>query len=191
MTQAIGRPRDEAVQNRIVEAADALLAEAGYSGFSIEKLAARAGVSKTSVYRRWGSKGEIVLDLYVADITEPPEIDGTGDALDSLESYLAMTVGRLSSHSWANAIKTLVAEAQYDSALAKMVQDRVINPRRQVAGELLRQGMSEGLVRSDLDMDVALDLLFGPIWYRLMLGHLDIDRDFVASVVKNLRGAFS
>ncbi len=182
-----GRPRNNEVDAKIEKAASALLAETGYSGFSIERLAQNAGVSKASIYRRWNSKGELLLGLYVHDIVEPVPSPPGDDVFDALEEYLQLSVMRLTSQSWKNALRTIVAEAQTDPKLAELLRLRLVFPRRQAARSVLERGMADGQISDRIDMEMALDLLFGPLWYRLLFEHLEFDRAFVSALITELR----
>lgn len=182
-----GRPRDIEVERKIEEAASNLLAAHGYSGFSIQKLAAEAGVSKTSIYRRWKSKGELLLDLYVQDMVEPSSPTPETDVFYAIERFLKLSVVRLSDESWNNALRTIVAEAQTDPALAELLRERLIFPRRQATGKLIEAGMANGQISADVNIQLVLDFLFGPLWYRLLFGHLLFDDDFVSQLISEMR----
>jgi hypothetical protein len=109
-------------------AAASLLADHGYSDFSIEKRAAIAEVSRTSIYCGEESKGGLLLDLYVEDIVAPMPMTSGEDVFDSLEYYLQLSVVEFSSDSRYNALKPIVAEAQTDLELDVLSRQRLILP---------------------------------------------------------------
>ncbi|HKU99518.1 MAG TPA: TetR/AcrR family transcriptional regulator [Vineibacter sp.] len=181
-----GRPRDEATHRAILRAANRLLHEAGYGGFSIEGVALRAGVAKTSIYRRWPSKGALLLDLYMEGLA-PAALEPSGKKVrQAFAAYLNQTVERLKDAGWSNTLRSLVAEAQNDPALARLVRDKVIEPRRADGRRLLEHGMKTGEIRKNVDIDITLDFVFGAIWYRLLLGHAAVDEAFARRVTTAL-----
>jgi len=181
-----GRPRDEATHRAILRAANRLLHEAGYGGFSIEGVALRAGVAKTSIYRRWPSKGALLLDLYMEGLA-PATLEPSGKKVrQAFAAYLNQTVERLKDAGWSNTLRSLVAEAQNDPALARLVRDKVIEPRREDGRRLLEHGMKTGEIRRNVDIDITLDFVFGAIWYRLLLGHAAVDEAFARRATAEL-----
>lgn len=181
-----GRPRDEATHRAILRAANRLLHEAGYGGFSIEGVALRAGVAKTSIYRRWPTKGALLLDLYMEGLA-PARLESSGRKVrQEFAAYLNQTVERLKDAGWSNTLRSLVAEAQNDPALARLVRDKVIEPRREDGRRLLEHGMKTGEIRRNVDIDITLDFVFGAIWYRLLLGHAAVDEAFARRATAEL-----
>src|SRR5262245_52062152 len=103
-----GRPRDEATHRAILKAANQLLHEAGYGGFSIEGVALRAGVAKTSIYRRWSTRGALLLDLYMEGLS-PAQLQPSGRKVrQDFAAYLNQTVERLKDAGWSNTLRSLV-----------------------------------------------------------------------------------
>lgn len=181
-----GRPRDTATHQAILDAASDILETRGYSGFSIERVASQAGVSKTSIYRRWASKGELLLDLYMIEL-DINALSGNGENFrDALEDYLSLSVKRLESAWWRSTIQSLVAEAQGDEKLAEAMREKVIHPRREAARVLIQKGIDDGTLRADIDFEILFDMVFGAMWYRLLIGHSAFDRDFAHSLVDQL-----
>ncbi len=185
-TKQRGRPRDTATHQAILDAASDILETQGYSGFSIERVASQAGVSKTSIYRRWASKGELLLDLYMIEL-DINALSGNGENFrDALEDYLSLSVKRLESAWWRSTIQSLVAEAQGDEKLAEAMREKVIRPRRNAARALIQKGIEDGNLRADIDFEILFDMVFGAMWYRLLIGHSPFDRDFAHSLVDQL-----
>lgn len=185
-TARLGRPRDQGTHRAILKAANELLHEAGYGGFSIEGVASRAGVAKTSIYRRWPTKGTLLLDLYMEGIG--PNMLEPSHRKIRLEfaAYLNQTVERLKDPGWINTLRSLIAEAQNDPELARYVRDKVVEPRRLAGRRLLEHGIKTGEIRSDIDIDITLDFVFGAVWYRLLLGHAPVDAQFAKHALAEL-----
>ena len=163
--RAPGRPRDPGLDHRIVEAALHLLAEHGYDALTIEAVAAAAGVGKATVYRRFAGKEELVVEA-VASLTEPPEpVVGAG-VRDELVA-LVEAIRRTSDASLAGKIFPRLVGASADNPeLMHRYRTQVLDPRRRRFVSVLQRGVDEGLVRADIDLDHAVDLIVGPMAYR-------------------------
>jgi AcrR family transcriptional regulator len=178
-----GRPRSEAADRAILHAATALLAERGLGGMSIEEVAARAGVGKATIYRRWPSRGVLALDAFLAEFQQqqPPPDTGTlrGDLLGALTAWVrAVTrtpAGRM--------LAGLIAEAQRDPALAVAWRERVVDPLRAQHAIMLERAIERGELPASVDKEVLLDLLFGAAYHRLLHGHQPLNDRFVHDVV--------
>jgi AcrR family transcriptional regulator len=178
-----GRPRSAEADRAILDAAGSLLAERGLNGMSIEEVAARAGVGKATIYRRWPSKGLLALDAFMIMFRslQPPVDTGSlrGDLLSALRAWVrAVTntpAGRL--------LASLIAEAQHDPELHAAWRSRVLEPLRAQHRVVLERAVARGEVSPAVDQDVVLDLFFGAAQHRLLLGHLELTESFVESVV--------
>ncbi|SDR17915.1 transcriptional regulator, TetR family [Rhizobiales bacterium GAS113] len=186
-TSRMGRPRDEAVDRAIMAAATDVLRQSGYGAFSMEGVAARAGVAKQSIYRRWPSKGALLLDIYVQGMDEDGAVGVPARGLMAdFQAYLSQSVQRLQDVAWANMLRSIVAEAQTDAALRATMIERVVEPRREVGRHILRAAIRSGELPPQTNIETALDFAFGAIWYRLLLGHAPLDRKFVRQVLEGL-----
>jgi AcrR family transcriptional regulator len=170
-----GRPRDPAVRRAILAAAEALIRERGYAAFSIEGAAALAGVAKQSIYRRWPSRADLLLDLYLGEEAEAGTIPG-GDFRDRIRDYVMFSLDRLFDPSRAALLRGLAMEAQSDPAVRAVILSRITAPRLESGRRLLAEGMAQGQVRPDLDSDMALRFLFGAIWFDLLFAGPAIQR---------------
>ncbi|MBV9207378.1 MAG: TetR/AcrR family transcriptional regulator [Actinobacteria bacterium] len=178
-----GRPRSQEADRAILTAAVGLLAERGLAAMSIEEVAARAGVGKATIYRRWPSKGLLALDAFVASFREEQPLPDTGTLRGDLLAAL---------HAWVRAVTLtpagpmltgLIAEAQHDPELRGAWRDRVLGPLRGQYRLMLDRAFARGEMAADVDRDVVLDLFFGAAEHRLLLGHLPMTDDFIARVV--------
>ncbi|PTM42788.1 TetR/AcrR family transcriptional regulator [Bosea sp. 124] len=164
-----GRPRDPAVQRQILQAAYDIVREGGYAALSMEGLAGRAGVSKQSVYRRWSSRGDLLVDLYLGT-AEHQEAPPEGETFRSrFENYLQWSVRRLFDPSRANMLRALATEGQVDPAVRRALLSRIVEPRLALGRDIILRGQQAGEVRADLDIDMALDFLFGSVWFSLLV----------------------
>lgn len=181
-----GRPRDRKTHDAILASSRELLRSEGYAGFSIERVAALAGVSKTSIYRRWPSKGALLVELYMEGLPEVI-VENPRSLQNELARYIQSTVKRLEDPVWRSILRSLVAEGQYDPETADLLRERVVEPRRLSGLALLRHAEETRQIRPGLDHEFILDALFGPIWYRLLFEHAPLDVDFAERLLEQLK----
>jgi AcrR family transcriptional regulator len=177
-----GRPRSQTAHDAILEAAAELLLEQGLSAVSMDAVAARAGVSKATIYRWWPTKQTLALDaLYHEWEIPPPEDTGSlrGDLLMLFRPW-ARLAGR---RPYGRAIAALLTEAQTDPAFAQEYRSRFVEPRRDQARAIFRRAMERGEIPAGTKVEVALDLLYGAFYHRLLHGHAPLSDQAVHDVV--------
>ena len=178
-----GRPRSAEADRAILTATVDLLAERGLAAMSIEEVAARAGVGKTTIYRRWPSKGLLALDAFVISFrAEQPQPD-TGSLRGDMLSALHAWVRAVTQTAMGPMLTGLIADAQHDPELRGAWRDRVLEPMRTQHRVMLDRAIERGEIPATVDRDVVLDLFFGAAEHRLLLGHLPMTGDFIAEVV--------
>jgi AcrR family transcriptional regulator len=160
-----------------------LLAERGLAAMSIEEVAARAGVGKTTVYRRWPSKGLLALDAFVASFREVQPLPETGTLRGDLIAALHAWVLAVTQTAMGPMLTGLIAEAQHDPELHGAWRDRVLEPLRTQHRIMLDRAIARGEIPPSVDRDVVLDLFFGAAEHRLLLGHLPMTDEFIEQVV--------
>jgi AcrR family transcriptional regulator len=178
-----GRPRSQEADRAILAAAADLLAERGLAAMSIEEVAARAGVGKTTIYRRWPSKGLLALDAFVASFREEQPLPDTGTLRGDLLAALHGWVRAVTQTPMGPMLSGLIAEAQHDPELRGAWRDRVLEPLRSQHRIMLDRATARGEMAPGVDREVVLDLFFGAAEHRLLLGHLPMTGDFIADVV--------
>ncbi|WP_084259235.1 TetR/AcrR family transcriptional regulator [Microtetraspora malaysiensis] len=158
--------RSESSRQAIFAAAAELCAERGYGRLTIEAIASRAGVSKKTIYRWWPSKGAVILELIDEAATADAHHPDTGDLATDLRTQLTAVIGMLTPpHT--SVFAGVIAEAQHDPALARDLRERLIEPRIAQFKDRMRRAQQQGQLSPDADLDVALDLLYGPLYHRL------------------------
>jgi AcrR family transcriptional regulator len=166
--RAAGRPRDPKVDAAILTATLELLAGAGFEALTIEAVAASAGVGKASVYRRFSGKEQLVVEA-VASLIDPVEPPAGTSVRDELVVLLE-AVRRKSASSLADKIFPRLLGAAVDNPeLMLRYRKQVIDPRRRRFLGVLARGVREGLIRPEVELDYAADLLVGPMAYRNLL----------------------
>jgi AcrR family transcriptional regulator len=177
-----GRPRSEQAEQVMLAAALDLFAEHGMAGLSIEAVAARAGVAKTTVYRRWSAKDELVLDALVrlrGPTLQPPG----GSVRDDLVWLLTQMRRRWRQESTAPLMRRLIADADQHPGLVDEYWRRIIVPRREVLHGVLRRGIAEGAIRADADVDLLGDMLVAPLLLRTVIRPTALSDQQIADVV--------
>jgi AcrR family transcriptional regulator len=185
MTEAVrGRPRSERARLAILAAAAELLIDRGLTAVSMDAVAARAGVSKATIYRWWPTKETLALDALYTEwaAAQPSEVD-TGSLRGDLLSLLTPWARVASSRPYGRVIAALLSEAQTDPAYAAEYQQRVVQPRRDRARAILARAIERAEIPPSTSTEVAIDLLYGPLYHRLLHGHAPLDDQFVADVV--------
>ena len=178
-----GRPRSAEADRAILAATLNLLAERGLAAMSIEEIAARAGVGKATIYRRWSSKGLLALDAFVTSFREQQPQPDTGTLRGDLIAALTSWVRAVTQTSMGQMLTGLIAEAQHDQELRAAWRDRVIEPLRVQHRIMLDRAVARGEIPASTDQDVVLDLFFGVAQHRLLLGHHPLDDEFIHQVV--------
>jgi len=166
-----GRPRSANAHSAILDAAVTLFVEKGFEGMSVEAVAAEAGVGKTTIYRRWRSKEELVVDAIAERFAEPSAPD-TGNVRDDLvestrELHLLMSSSRTGA-----VFPRMGAEVARRSRLGRLYGARVIGPRRAIFAEALARGIKRGDLSEKIDVELAIDLLVGALLLRRFTGRL-------------------
>ena len=173
-----GRPRSDAARNAVLEATNSLLSEVGFSRLTMESIAARAGVGKATLYRWWPGKGAVAMEAFLAAVSPKIAFPHTDSAVADIiaqmlrlaEAYRG-TTGRI--------VCELIALGQADpDVLAAYLQGYMV-PRRDAAKEVLARGVASGEIRADVDLDLMVDALYGPLFHRMLLRHQPLDDAFV------------
>jgi AcrR family transcriptional regulator len=179
-----GRPRSERARMAILEAASELLLARGLSAVSMDAVAERAGVSKATIYRWWPTKETLALDaLYTEWAAARPHPRDTGSLRGDLLSLLRPWARLAGSRPYGRVVAALLTEAQTDPVFAAEYRERFVEPRRQQAREIFRRAIERGEIPADTKVEVALDLLYGPLYHRLLHGHAPLNDRFVREVI--------
>src|SRR5882762_8469464 len=159
-----GRPRSAATRSAILEAVAALLDEGGYPALSIEAVAQRAKVGKQSIYRWWPTKADLVLE-HLVEYAQSLRLPDKGTLAKDLRELLTWSFRNLSG-GLGTTMGALMAEAQVDRRFGKAFYEQLIAGRRQALRTLLERGRARRELPRDFDLDTAVDMIFGAMWYR-------------------------
>jgi AcrR family transcriptional regulator len=173
----MGRPRSEQVHRAILEAALELLAADGYGRLTMEGIAARAGVSKQTIYRWWRSPAEVLMEALNERATALVADRDLGSLERNLRGFLRRTVAALHG-GLAPLVAGLMAESQRDQQFAVVFREEFLVRRRRALRELFEQGAERGEVAPGADLALLVDVAFGTVWYRVLAAHEPLNRRF-------------
>jgi AcrR family transcriptional regulator len=192
-TRRPGRPRSVKAQKAILEATTELLLEQGLQSMNMDDLAERAGVSKATIYRWWASKELLALDALASEweASGPTAERDTGSLRGDLLAQFRPWLRKLQDKPYGRVIAGFVAQAQTDPEFATVYREHFVKPRRDATRPLLLRAIDRREVAADIDLDVTLDLLYGPIYHRLLHGHAPLNDRFVRQVIDAVITAIS
>ncbi|GAA3190718.1 TetR/AcrR family transcriptional regulator [Nonomuraea roseoviolacea] len=163
-----GRPRSEAARQAILNAAMLDLDEHGYAALTMQGIAARAGVGKQTVYRWWSSKADVVLEALIERAEQVVVAPDAGTLEGDLDAFLTATFRE---HGLRRVLTGLMAQALLDPEFAKAFRDRFLFSRRAALRQILDRAAARGEIPADVDRELLIDMVYGLLWYRLMLDH--------------------
>ncbi len=178
----LGRPRDESIDTEVVAAVLQVLRTRGYGAVTIEGIARRVKTARTSLYRRWPSKRHLVAYAVVSEMGASPAAD-TGALREDLEAAVR-TLLRAFSGPLGQALPGLVADMARDPELAATIRDEVLAARRKSMRDAFERARARGEIRESLEIELLLDMLTGPFYYRVLFGHAPITAHMTHDVVE-------
>lgn len=178
-----GRPRSQASREAILAAAGELMMEGGLKAATVDAIATRAGVGKATVYKWWDSRGAVALEGFMAKAADSWSLPEGATAPEALRIMAVAAVKLFTESSAGHLMRAMTADAQSQPELARALREHWLAPRRAVAAEIIRKGVRRGELRADLDVEVLLDLVFAPIYYRLLYGHEELTESFAGQIV--------
>jgi AcrR family transcriptional regulator len=188
--RAVGRPKDQRADRAIVRVALELLGEQGVRDLRMDDVAARAGVGKATIYRRYRSREALIAEV-VGTLVSEIEIPDTGSTRADLLALMRQAVELYRRPLAAGLMPGLVEEARRNPELARTVREQFLSGRRAALSAVLERGVDRGDLRPDLDRELALDVLGGPLFYRLLITGGPIDDRLAEGVVELILRGFA
>jgi len=173
-TRQPGRPRSEAARSAVLAAAGDLLREGGLSAVTVEAVSARSGVGKPTIYRSWPNRTAVAIDAFAADMAAQVTLADSGDARRDLIERVRQVAAFYATPAGAVLVQLLAATTT-DPLAGERLREQFLAGRRAETTAMWQRAVTRGEVRSELSPDVAIDVLFSPIVYRLLVGHAPID----------------
>ena len=193
MAQRAPNPQRRSARSQaaILHAAYELCQQQGYARLTIEGIAARAGVGKQTIYRWWPSKGAVLLDVFVDQITARLDAAPIGSPLDDLRRRVHVTAEVLADTTIGPHIAGLIGDTQGDPLLARELHQRLVAPARAQHRELICAAQSQGELRADADPDLVADTLFAPLWFRLLVTRAELSPSFADDITDTVMTAWT
>jgi len=179
------RPAAE-VREQVLAAAGELLLTEGMAGFTIEKVAARAGASRMTIYKWWPSRGALALDGYATKVRTVLEFPDTGNIEHDLTAQVLAFTHLLTDTGAGKVIAELIGASQTDPELASAFRERYSAPRRALAVERMNKAVEQGQLWADVDPQVVVDQLWGACYHRLLIPDEPITDEFARALVHNV-----
>lgn len=170
----------EAIMRSTLELAQ----ETGYAKLSIEAVAARAGVGKHTIYRRWPSRGLLFLDAVLSLNESGLAHPDTGDVVADLREVMTRAAGLLGRPPWGPLYQDLIGEAQHDPAVAAALNERFIEPQTADTLARLRAARDQGELDPEFDLDLAMDVLSGPLYFRLLVTQQPLTDAYIDRILR-------
>jgi AcrR family transcriptional regulator len=176
-----GRPRSDETRKAILSSAMQIVEEIGFGKLTIEGVALRAKAGKATIYRWWPNKAAMVMEAYLDMMQAEVPFPDTGNVREDFRRQLQLSVQVLTSPK-GKVMAMLIGCGQEDPELVEAFRTNFLRTRRAEATQVLLRGMRRGELRSDVYPDVALDVLYGALFFRLMVGHGPLTPDYVDAV---------
>jgi AcrR family transcriptional regulator len=186
LKKSTGCRRNAETSRAILQAAAAILQEKGYANFTIEEVARRSGASKSTIYRWWSNKMGLLFDSYAGESEKKLVIPDFGNVEKEI-IFLVRFIWRF----WretpsGQAFKLMIAEAQTDPSAVAEWRTRFLPERRKILLFVLHRAADRGELRSDIDFETVIDIMFGYSWYRLLTGQIDDDLTVISTMVREV-----
>lgn len=188
--RAPGRPRSREAHGAILSASIELIRENGYDALTMEAIAARAGVGKATVYRRWKSREALVVEAIGRIVAAVPDPD-TGSVEDDLMRLMRATLAMYADPATAALLSGLVAAMARSEPIARAVRAGFVGMRRAAMRRALEHGMARGELRAGMDVELAVDLLSGPMLFRFLITGGTVDEALAHGTVQAVLRAFA
>ena len=163
-----------------------LALEVGFSDLTIEAIAARAGVGKHTIYRRWPSKGPLFLDAVLSLNAPALEYLDTGDVVADLRTQVHAAIDLLGKPPFGPLYQALLGEAQHDSAIAAAVNERFITPQTERTVARLEAARDQGEISADFDLSLAMAIWSGPLYFQFLITQEPLTHEYADRVLEAL-----
>lgn len=170
----------------VLTAAAALLEEIGYANLTIQAIAERAGVSNKTIYRWWPNKAAVVMEAFAEATADIVAVPDTGELRSDLLTFIEAAFVAQRQLRFGATMANLVAAVQTEPSLAEAFRNEFIARRRNAVRQILERASQRGELRDPLDIEVAIDGLYGPLFYRLLVGHAPLDKSFAEALTAQL-----
>ena len=181
-----GRPRSELSRRAIIEATISILESEGYENLKIIDVARLAGVGKQTIYRWWRSKAELVIEAVLEETAKHISVPDTGSIREDLRQLIRASCYRLRNTSSGTIIVGLLMAGRKDAATLKIFREQFIEARRDVIRKIFKRYQNNHEIKAETNIELIMDLIFGAIWYRLLMEHAPLDEQFANDLIDHI-----
>ncbi len=186
-----GRHANSSLDQRIMETVIEIVATEGDSRCTMDEIARRTGVPKSTIYRRWPSKGVLLIQSYLSILRRFRKKIDTGSVQSDMEASIAGDIAAIRDPRLGRMAINILMEAQMSSEMAALMREKTLLPLRQARKEMLQRGISRGEISPDSNLEIAMDMQFGAVWYRILSNSAPLDEGLAkrmsAQICKSLR----
>ena len=180
-----GRPRSLRARRVVLDTARALIEEGGYPAATIEEISERSGVAKTTIYRWWPNRPALVVELLLEIASQAAPPPAGPDPMRALRTELR-TVAMAANSLAGRLLASLLSESQNDPQVREALRKGLFDPRRKATAGVIRRAQEAGALRADVSPLVAVDLFFGPLFYRKFVRQEVLTQRFVGQVFEGV-----
>jgi AcrR family transcriptional regulator len=179
----LAKPRSARVHQAVLDATRALLTEAGLPAATVDAISDRSGVSKATIYKHWPSRTAVAAEAFGLQMADAITAPDTGDSVEDLVDHMRR-VSAFYASPGGKVYAQLVAACVTDPHGAEYFREFFLTGRRQVVATLWERGVARGQLDQEVDVQVATDLLFGPLIFRLLSGHAPLTPKDAESIAR-------
>ena len=177
-----GRPRSPETRAKILKAAYEMLNEVGFMDLTIEGVAAKAGVGKPTIYRRWKTKAALAMDAFLEAVNPEIAFPDHGSVKEDFREQMQKVV-KLMKSPRGEVLASVIGCGQSNDELIAAFRDNWLIPRREDAKRIFQRGVERGELREDIEAEIAIDALYSPLFYRLLLKHQPLTNEFIDELI--------
>jgi AcrR family transcriptional regulator len=181
-----GRPRSDASRKAIIQATISLMEVNGYEKLNLVDVAREAGVGRQTIYRWWRSKAELVIEAVLDEAEKHIAVPDTGSIDQDLRELISASFQRLRTTSTGIIVAGLLMAGRKDAATLKIFREQFIDARRCIIREILQKHIQRRAIKADINIEIIIDLIFGAMWYRLLVEHAPLDDKFADELVDHV-----
>jgi AcrR family transcriptional regulator len=185
-----GRPRSEKARRAILGAAYELMTDQGSGRLTVEAVAVKAGVGKPTIYRYWPNAKALEMAAMLEHPVPDTHVNAGQSAVSDLHQQLEKVVAIFTERR-GRQMAQMIAASEQDSELSKLFRNTVILKSREEGRAILERAINEQNIRADLNIEMALDMIYGPLFYRLLVGHATLNASFASDLVATAMAGFA
>jgi len=185
-----GRPRSQSARDAILKATWSIIEEDGLDSLSIEGVAARAAVGKTTIYRWWTNKRPLAVEAFLVSVSPALAFPNTGSAREDISRQMVQ-LARVYRGKIGRVVCEMIGNGQFDRETLRLFYEGYLRPRRAATKEVLQRGIDQGEFKGDIDFEAVIDALHAPLFHRVLIGHAPNNATFLAFLADTVLTAIS